>query len=62
MKQQWHIREAVMEDAVGLQNCMEAAYASYQDRMGGDRLPPMDVDYRSEIERDDVRVYMKKEI
>jgi ribosomal protein S18 acetylase RimI-like enzyme len=29
---------------------MEAAYSGYQDRMGGIRLPPMDVDYASEIE------------
>ena len=29
---------------------MESAYAAYQDRLGGVRLPPMDVDYTSEIE------------
>ena len=29
---------------------MESAYAAYQDRMGGVRLPPMDVDYAAEIE------------
>jgi ribosomal protein S18 acetylase RimI-like enzyme len=29
---------------------MESAYAAYQDRMGGMRLPPMDVDYAAEIE------------
>ncbi|HJP17658.1 MAG TPA: GNAT family N-acetyltransferase [Nitrospinota bacterium] len=45
----WHIREASTEDADGLKNCMEAAYTAYQDRMGGVRLPPMDVDYLSEI-------------
>jgi len=28
---------------------MESAYATYQARMGGVRLPPMDVDYSSEI-------------
>ena len=28
---------------------MDAAYATYQQRMGGVRLPPMDVDYLSEI-------------
>ena len=28
---------------------MESAYASYQERMDGERLPPMDVDYSSEI-------------
>ena len=49
MKPQWHIREAVTKDSVGLQACMESAYASYQKRMGGARLPPMDQDYASEI-------------
>ena len=29
---------------------MELAYATYQGRMGGKRLPPMDVDYFSEIQ------------
>ncbi len=28
---------------------MESAYAAYQERMDGERLPPMDVDYQSEI-------------
>ena len=45
----WHIREATPEDSVGLGICMRSAYALYQDRMGGARLPPMDVDYLSEI-------------
>jgi len=49
MKKQWRIRKAVLGDSVGLQNCMESAYASYQDRMGGKRLPPMDLDYSCEI-------------
>ena len=49
MKKQWNIRKAVLEDSLGLQNCMKSAYASYQERMGGQRLPPMDVDYLSEI-------------
>jgi GNAT superfamily N-acetyltransferase len=29
---------------------MKSAYAAYQDRLGGVRLPPMDVDYTAEIE------------
>ena len=29
---------------------MASAYAVYEERMGGVRLPPMDVDYLSEIE------------
>ncbi len=37
-------------DSDGLKNCMESAYATYQERMGGKRLPPMDVDYSSEIQ------------
>lgn len=45
----WHIREAILNDATGLKSCMESAYTAYQARMSGDRLPPMDVDYGSEI-------------
>ena len=44
------IRKASVEDSDVLKSCMEAAYSGYQDRMGGIRLPPMDVDYASEIE------------
>ena len=44
------IREATAEDSDGLKSCMESAYATYQDRMSGERLPPMDVDYSLEIE------------
>lgn len=47
----WEIREATPEDAVGLKSCMESAYSHYQKRMGGERLPPMDVDYLDEIEK-----------
>jgi ribosomal protein S18 acetylase RimI-like enzyme len=46
---EWHIREAIPEDSDSLKNCMESAYSAYQERMGGARLPPMDVDYLSEI-------------
>ena len=45
----WQIREATPEDSDGLKSCMESAYATYQDRMGEERLPPMDVDYSLEI-------------
>ncbi len=45
-----HIREATAEDAEALKKCMESAYAPYQERMGGKRLPPMNVDYAAEIE------------
>ena len=43
------LREATPEDSEGLRNCMESAYTAYQERMRGVRLPPMDVDYSSEI-------------
>ena len=45
-----HIREATIEDSDSLKNCMESAYRPYQERMGGVRLPPMNIDYSSEIE------------
>jgi GNAT superfamily N-acetyltransferase len=44
------IREATVEDSEGLRKCMQAAYAPYLGRMAGMRLPPIDVDYSSEIE------------
>ena len=44
------IREATLEDSEGLRKCMESAYSPYRERMGGERLPPMDIDYSSEIE------------
>ena len=49
MERTWHIRKAIPKDSGGLQDCMESAYAAYQERMGGERLPPMDADYLSEI-------------
>ncbi len=49
MNRQWHIRAALPGDSVGLQACMESAYAGYQERMVGKLLPPMDIDYSSEI-------------
>ena len=44
------IRAAQPGDAEGLGACMQSAYSVYQERMGALRLPPMDVDYLSEIE------------
>ena len=49
MKKQWVIRKAVIEDTAGVQRIMESAYSAYQERLGGKRLPPMDVDYSCEI-------------
>ena len=45
----WLIRKATATDSEGLQDCMESAYAPYQVRMGGKRLPPMDLDYSDEL-------------
>ena len=50
MKQERNIRRATAADSDDLKSCMLAAYAGYQDRMGGLPLPPMQADYRSEIE------------
>lgn len=49
MKKNWNIRTAVIADAPSLQRCMQSAYASYQQRMGEARLPPMELDYADEI-------------
>ena len=49
MRYSWQVRKATPTDAIALKQCMESAYATYQKRMGGERLPPMDVDYSEEI-------------
>lgn len=49
MNSLWNIRVATPADSDGLKSCMESAYAPYLERMDGKRLPPMDVDYSSEI-------------
>ena len=49
MKSSWLIREATTCDADGLTACMQSAYGVYRERTGGARLPPLDVDYLSEI-------------
>ena len=46
----WDIREAIPEDSDNLETCMVSAYAPYQERMGGIRLPPLEVNYSSEID------------
>ncbi|WP_432666710.1 GNAT family N-acetyltransferase [Wukongibacter baidiensis] len=45
----WNIRKAIIDDARNLKSCMDMAYSKYLDRLGGKRLPPMDVDYEEEI-------------
>jgi len=49
MKEEWHIRRANHDDSAGLQDCMQLAYSGYEERMAGERLPPMNLDYSSEI-------------
>lgn len=49
MRKKWTIRRAVEEDSGSLRSCMDLAYAGYAKRMKGKRLPPMDIDYSSEI-------------
>lgn len=49
MKKNWQIRSATVDDATALHKCMILAYAGYQERMQGRRLPPMELDYRAEI-------------
>lgn len=44
------IRTALPDDSARLKVCMESAYITYQQRLDGIRLPPMDADYSSEIE------------
>ncbi len=50
MDTSWQIRKAIVEDSDALKRCMESAYSTYQGRMGGILLPPMNVDYAAEIE------------
>ena len=49
MNAAWQVRRANEKDADGLTKCMQSAYAIYQARMGGERLPPKDIDYLKEI-------------
>ena len=49
MRKEWTIRRAVQGDSDSLRGCMDLAYAKYTNRMKGKRLPPMDLDYSSEI-------------
>lgn len=49
MNNKWEIREAVVEDSDKLKQIMESAYSVYKERMGGNKLPPLEVDYKDEI-------------
>jgi len=50
MNNKWEIREAVVEDSEKLKRIMESAYSIYKERMGRNKLPPLEVDYKDEIE------------
>lgn len=49
MNTTWQIRQATHDDAIGLRECMELAYAIYRPRLGGNQLPPMKANYADEI-------------
>ena len=49
MNRQWKIRQATTDDAGGLEDCMQTAYKCYLPRLAGKRLPPLDIDYKDEI-------------
>ncbi len=53
---EWAIRRAIKSDADGVAECIDVAYRPYMDRMGGQPLPPMTVDYAKEIEESEVWV------
>lgn len=44
------IRDASIEDAAGLNVCMNSAYSKYLDRLSKEQLPPMNINYKDEIE------------
>lgn len=46
----WKIRKANIEDADGLRRCMHRAYSIYAERMAGESLPPLEIDYTAEIQ------------
>jgi len=50
MNNHFAIRSALPDDADGLKDCMYSAYAIYESRMEGKRLPPLDIDFKTEIE------------
>lgn len=49
MTSQFSLREAIAKDAAGLKACMLAAYQPYLERLDGQPLPPMELDYADEI-------------
>ncbi|NKB76672.1 MAG: GNAT family N-acetyltransferase [Gammaproteobacteria bacterium] len=49
MQSDWQIRQAIAADADRLTSCMHAAYSRHQIHISKELLPPMQVDYSSEI-------------
>jgi len=49
IKKRWYIRHANLSDADALAKCMYESYSQYKDKLGGQDLPPMLVDYEEEI-------------
>ncbi|MGF1732563.1 GNAT family N-acetyltransferase [Photobacterium kasasachensis] len=48
-KKTWEIRQAKLSDADSLARCMYDAYSQFKEKLGGQDLPPMLVDYEEEI-------------
>ncbi|WP_028865883.1 GNAT family N-acetyltransferase [Psychromonas aquimarina] len=48
-KKTWKIRKAELSDAHGLSQCMYNAYSRLRNKLGGQDLPPMQLDYQQEI-------------
>ncbi len=47
----WSIRKARLTDAAELTQCMIDSYSPYMERLGGRKLPPMEVNYGEEISK-----------
>jgi len=48
-RRSWTIRKAIAADAKALTECMQTAYLVYTERLDGQTLPPLTVDYGEEI-------------
>ena len=48
-RRSWTIRKAIASDGKALTECMHAAYMIYSERLSGETLPPLTVDYEDEI-------------
>jgi len=61
-KDSWSIRRAKIDDAMALTECMHAAYGEYSNRFGNERLPPLTVNYATEIKEFPVWVAISNEL